>query len=330
MSMHVDWALLLKYFQKRCSEEEIMQIENWRNSNPDHQKFFEEMEEIWQESGDLYSHYEVNQVGGWERLSNKLSLGIKHDKFPRINLRHLSRWAALFVLFISIGFIAKFFVDRSRLGREVITFRAENKKADILLPDSSTITLDRNARLKYRKDYNGTNRVVDLKGTAFFSVKANAFKPFIVNMEGCAVTVVGTSFYLNSDSVANRITLIVVSGTVHFYATSKADSFVVVTKNEKAMFEMSTGKIIKEQKYNPNEIVWKSGNFIFEDERLQNVCNILSSYYAVKVSLSDTTLNELRLTAGFNEQKLQDIIGAIETTFDLKADTVGHTIVLSK
>lgn len=307
-----------------------MQMENWRSSSPDHQKFFEEMEEIWKESGDLYSNYEVNRVDGWEKLSDKLSLGTNNSNSLPVKLKYLSRFAAVLVLLVSIGFIAKFFNDRAKVGREVITFQAENKKADILLPDSSMVTLDRHSRLKYRKEYNATQREVDLKGTAFFSVKGDAFKPFIVNMEGCAVKVVGTSFFLNSDSVSNQITLIVVSGKVHFYAASKVDSFVVVSKNEKAMYAVSTGKIVKEQKYNPNEIVWKTGNFIFEEEKLLNVCNILSSYYAVKISLPDTSLNELRLTAGFNEQRLTDIIEAIEATFDIEADTVGHTIVLSK
>jgi ferric-dicitrate binding protein FerR (iron transport regulator) len=328
--MHVDWALLLKYFQKRCSEKEIMQIENWRNSNPVHQKFFEEMEEIWHVSGDLYSNYEVNRINGWEKLSNKLSLSINQDNLSRVKLKQFLRMAAMFILLVSIGFIVKFYIDKANTERDVISFRAENKKTDILLPDSSLVTLDKHALLKYRKGYNGTQREVDLKGTAFFSVKGDVSKPFVVNMEGCAVKVVGTSFYLNADSVSKQITLIVVSGKVQFYATSKADSFVVVSKNEKAMYAMSTGKIIKEQKYNPNEIVWKTGNFIFEEEKLINVCNILSSYYAVKISLSDTSLNELRLTAGFNEQRLPDIIEAIETTFDISADTVGHTIVLSK
>jgi transmembrane sensor len=328
--MHVDWSLLLKYFQKRCSEEELLQIEKWRSTDPDHQRFFEEMSDIWEKSGDLYRNYEINSVMGWEKLSKKLSLKTGRVKGKEFNTRILLRWAAILVLLISIGTITTIIFMKHEMFVPEISFQSGTKKVDIRLPDSSFVTLDRNSSLHYQRNFKGSLREVKLKGTAYFVIKPDKLKPFIVNMSSCAVKVVGTSFYLSSDSILKKVTLVVASGKVHFYSTSQKDSFVIVSKNEEAVYTESNRKVIKQQSYNPNAIVWKTGDFIFEAEKLQNVCNILSSYYAEKISISDSSLLGLRLTAGFHNQQLTEIVKAIETTLDIQAHKVGQTIVLSK
>jgi ferric-dicitrate binding protein FerR (iron transport regulator) len=326
--MHVDWTLFAKFFQERCTEEERQQIESWRKSDPEHQKFFEELTEIWQKSGDLYAHYQVDKAEGWDKLSKKLAINIDNLEVKSKQLKTIMRWVAIFLIVISVGVVAMYITNKLQTDNNV-SYVAGNEKTDLILPDRSMVTLNKHAQIRYNKNFEGNYRVVELKGSAYFSVKANKQKPFIVNMQSCSVRVLGTSFYLNSDTV-DRVSLIVESGKVQFYSASKKDSFIIVTKNEKAVCMVNNGRIVKNESFNPNEIVWKTGNFIFEDETLLNVSKILSQYYVSKVSISDTSLQNLRLTASFRNQKLADIIEAIKVTFDIKADTVDHKIVLSK
>lgn len=329
MSMHVDWTLLTKYFQNGCSEEEMKQIEQWQKSDPEHQRFFEEMAEIWQKSGDLYKDYTVSKTAGWEKLSEKLSIT---DSAPQTGWKvglKLVRWAAVIILLVSTGAAINYLLHKAPAKAELVAVVSGNEKTNVILPDSSIVTLNKNASLKYERNFGGNYRNVVLKGTAFFSVKPDKQKPFIVSMPHCFVKVVGTSFYLNADSVDGQVSLIVVSGKVLFYQKSEQEATLVV-KDEKATFLESSGTILKNQKIDPNEMVWKTGNFIFEEEKLAEVCKKLSAYYGTKISIADSTLNNLSLTAGYNNQKLEEIVEAIKSTFDIQADTSGSSIIFKK
>jgi ferric-dicitrate binding protein FerR (iron transport regulator) len=102
------------------------------------------------------------------------------------------------------------------------------------------------------------------------------------------------------DSVLGKVNLIVVEGKVRFYNVHKRDSFLLVTKNEKAVYSFKNGTIKKAQLVSVNEIVWKTGNFIFEEEKLGMVCEILEVYYGREIAMSDSTLKDLRLSASFH------------------------------
>lgn len=328
--MHVDWALLIKYFQEKCSKEELIQINTWKNSDPEHQRFFEEMNEVWQKTGDLHGEYLVDNAAGWKKLSDKLSLEKDVTSGKKFKMTYLLRWAAVFVLLISLAFVAKTFFTKTENSPALLTIATGNEKKDISMPDNSQVTLNKYSHLEYPLRFDAKSRTVYLKGTAFFSVTRDPKRPFIVIMPGCAVKVVGTSFYLNSDSVSNKVTLIVVSGKVQFYTASKKDSFVVLEKDEKAVFESGIGTIVKETRYEKNDIAWKTGNFIFEEEKLQHVCRILSSYYSEKIVIADSSLGEYRLSASFQDQGLTKIIEAIEATLDIDARRDGQTIMLTR
>jgi ferric-dicitrate binding protein FerR (iron transport regulator) len=328
--MHVDWGILLKYFQERCSEEEFTLIEKWRNENPEHQKFFEEMSEIWNSSGELFQTYDVDKVKGWKTLADKLSLETNPKRERIYGFKGIVKWAAALMLLISLGIVVKVLTGKNGKMDQLITFQTKNEKEEVKLADSSVITLNSKSRLEISKNFNRYNREVNLKGTAYFSITPNKEKPFIVNMKGCAVEVVGTSFFLNMDSVLGKVNLIVVEGKVRFYNVHKRDSFLLVTKNEKAVYSFKNGTIKKAQLVSVNEIVWKTGNFIFEEEKLGMVCEILEVYYGREIAMSDSTLKDLRLSASFHGRGISEIMKTIGTTLDLKVDNTGDVIYLSK
>jgi transmembrane sensor len=327
--MHVDWALLVKYFQERCSEEELIRINQWKSSNPEHQRFFEEMNEVWQKTGELHSEYFVNKETGWKKLSDKLSLETVSSSGKKLRTSNLLRWAAVFVILVSLTFMGRNLFTKTQNKSSLLSIKTGSEKRNIVMSDSSQVTLNKHSRIEYPRNFDATSRTVYLKGTAFFSVTHHPERPFVVTMPGCVVKVVGTSFYLNSDSISHNVTLIVTSGKVRFFSVSKKDSYVEVIKDEKAVYEADKGTIVKENRYAQNEIVWKTGNFMFEEETLQHVCRILSSYYLENVIIADSSLLEYRITASFQDQGLTKILEAIEATLDIKATKKGRNIVLS-
>ena len=61
---------------------------------------------------------------------------------------------------------------------ETITVAAMNEVKKVVLPDNSTVWLNKGATISYADNFEGDERKVNLKGEALFHVTKNAEKPF--------------------------------------------------------------------------------------------------------------------------------------------------------
>ncbi|PRD57134.1 FecR family protein [Sphingobacterium gobiense] len=77
-------------------------------------------------------------------------------------------------------------------------FSSTNNTKRICLADSTVIILRPHSTLQIGADYNLIERNVMLEGNAFFEVKKNKEKPFIVRSKHLETTVLGTRFSVNS------------------------------------------------------------------------------------------------------------------------------------
>ena len=93
------------------------------------------------------------------------------------------------------------FIDLSR--PELVWYEVAavpDAKTKIVLPDSSTVWLNANARLVYPRSFEDVNRKVSISGEAFFQVRKDKNHPFIVDIGELQVEVLGTSFNVMTDT----------------------------------------------------------------------------------------------------------------------------------
>jgi ferric-dicitrate binding protein FerR (iron transport regulator) len=103
------------------------------------------------------------------------------------------------------------------------------------LSDGSIITLNKNTVLSYPTAFKGKTRTVKLKGEAFFAVAHDTTKPFIVEVDGVSIKVVGTAF--NVKNYDSSILVIVESGIVQ---VSNSKQSVLLHKGEQVLIQNST------------------------------------------------------------------------------------------
>ena len=92
-----------------------------------------------------------------------------------------------------------------------------SKEQKITLEDGSLVILKPNSRMSYPKHFGQKTRNVLLTGEAFFNVKKDHNKPFIVHTGDLVTEVLGTSFTIKSDENANVIEVSVQTGRVSVY-----------------------------------------------------------------------------------------------------------------
>ncbi|THU39282.1 DUF4974 domain-containing protein [Niastella caeni] len=169
--------------------------------------------------------------------------------------------------------------------KEIIT---TGKRKTVKLPDGSLITLEPDSRLGYPRKFTGNTREITLTGEAFFEVKPNPEKPFIVHTPYVMATVLGTSF--NIEAYPNGIARVVVaSGRVKVETINATNELqaVIITANQSVTYNITINEI--EKRNVPEDAVYykqrHSGKFSYAGAPITKVIQEMERYYHTSVTL---------------------------------------------
>lgn len=242
-------------------------------------------------------------VASYPKLEKRLRL---HSLCPTLP-RAISAAAAVLLLCLSVWTVYLYMRPASI---ETISTLAETRT--IHLPDGSTVILNHYSSLSYPEKFKSDNRKVELNGEAYFEVSKDKKHPFVVQTETMDIQVLGTHFnveaYHNNPDV--RTTLLTGSVAV----SNKSNSIRMILKpNEIAIYNKVEQKLTRKALKNANDkISWRNGEFIFNDLPLQEIVRELSNSFGVSIRISDTALQDYRITARFrNGEDLETILSVL-------------------
>lgn len=188
----------------------------------------------------------------------------------------------------------------------VLTF---NGKQLIHLPDGSTIILNDKSSITYdQNDFNNKTREVILSGEAYFDIKRNEKKPFIVHTGKVNTKVLGTAFNINAYNTSIKVT--VTRGKVQVGDLKRV--YGIITPNQQIVVNKST--LVYEQN-NVNAataVEWKSNYLILDDLNMKDAVALISQKYKVQILLSNEKIRNCRITASFlNEEDLDHVLKVV-------------------
>ncbi|AEV99129.1 hypothetical protein A4D02_11235 [Niastella koreensis] len=194
--------------------------------------------------------------------------------------------AALIIIIAGTGY---WYLNKSVLfmpaDQEVVI---AGKRKAVRLPDGSVITLEPNSQLKYPNRFTGNTREVELTGEAFFEVKPNHEKPFIVHTANIMATVLGTSF--NVEAYPNGIAKVVVAtGRVKVQTVNAVNELqaVIINANQSVTYNITINEI--EKRNVPEEAVYykqrSSGRFSYAGVPVTKVIREMERYYNTSVTI---------------------------------------------
>lgn len=188
----------------------------------------------------------------------------------------------------------------------VLTF---NGKQLIHLPDGSTIILNDKSSITYdQNDFNNKTREVTLSGEAYFDIKRNEKKPFIVHTGKVNTKVLGTAFNINAYNTSIKVT--VTRGKVQVGDLKRV--YGIITPNQQIVVNKST--LVYEQN-NVNAataVEWKSNYLILDDLNMKDAVALISQKYKVQILLSNEKIRNCRITASFlNEEDLDHVLKVV-------------------
>lgn len=193
----------------------------------------------------------------------------------------------------------------------------------LILSDGTRVHLNSLSTLRFPVNFSGNCRKVELTGEAYFEV-ARADKPFVVNVNGMHVEVLGTVFNVSAYP-DEKLQTTLVSGSVKLH-TDKGNEYLL-KPSQQATFSVNDQEMNIQEVNIETYTSWIKGLIHFKDERLEDIMKILSRWYDMEVIYKDDRIKNLRFGCFIDKySEITPFIDLIKKTEKVKAKIDGKTI----
>ena len=204
--------------------------------------------------------------------------------------------------------------------RAVTTYMTRNgQRAEIRLPDGSTVALNVASRLDVPTDYAAGNHTVALTGEAIFTVHHDGETPFMVVTDDGVTRVLGTTFLIRHYAADSATTVAVRDGKV------AVQSMVLAAQQQVQVGRHGHGRV---QPVDPTQFTFITGELTFHMVPLRDAVAELDRWYDADVQIADSAVANDRIDGAFAEGSLADLASLLELTFNIHVVRNGRVLTL--
>lgn len=193
------------------------------------------------------------------------------------------------------------------------------------LADGTRVWLNAGTELRYPVVFAGNCREVYLNGEAYFEVRPDESKPFIVRAGKVRIQVFGTAFNVNNYT-AGKTETVLVEGCV---SMSDATGEVKLKPGQRGV-AVADGRGIRVDDVDVHTyIAWKNGVFVFENQTLENIMEQLVRWYDAEVFYAREAARWECLSGEMTRYKeIRSLLYYFEQISDVRFEIKGRTIVV--
>lgn len=282
MGMNKD--LLYNFFKGNVSIEEGQKIKAWVEASKENERTFYRERKIF-DALMLYNPLPEKKISILNILYNK------SVEWLKIAI------AVIFTLLLS------YFYQEHKVGLDSMAMSTisvpEGQRTNITLPDGTNAWLNARTTIQYPVSFNRRERFVILKGEAYFDVKRNESKPFVVRTDAYNIEVLGTKFNVNAYPGTEKFETTLMHGSVKVILKTDSLQTVILAPDHKLSLEKGRLIMTKVEDYNPYR--WKEGLICFSDESFPNIMKDFEKYYGVKIVIENENVLQSNFTGKFRQ-----------------------------
>ncbi|BDD05788.1 FecR family protein [Aureibacter tunicatorum] len=258
-----------------------------------------------------------------ENLNQKSSRKVITRKFKTMATASVSLIGFLFML-------SWFF---SKSDQNMTAFSNDtNTVKQVILPDGTLVWLNANASIQYSGDFNEEDRMIYLKGEAYFDVIRDIHKPFVVESGNAATIVLGTEFNINARN-EDHIVVSVAEGIVRVEEKNyfENDENRVLTIGQEVVYSKTSGLSEPIEFDSDICLSWKMDTLRFDGVKLSKAFAMLEKKYDVDIKVKNKSINECEIFGEYGNDELSDILETMSFAlgFSVKANESDATIVIN-
>ena len=309
--------LIGKHLAGEASVVETQQVQEWCTRSAENQKYFENLQLIFQKASLVNDASTYNADLAWRKVHAQLHNSTKTTflSWP------LLRIAASVLLISALGIWAYQQllspVERTQLASATTVVQDS-------LPDGTKVALNKQTALSVTYNAKKKQGRIKLKGEAKFEIKHEVDKELIVEAEEVLIRDIGTTFNVRAYPESNTIEVTVQEGEVQFYTEQNEGIFIQA--GDKGIYNKQTKTFLKEQA-DTNVVSYATKLFVFEETDLQSVVEQLNAIYEKKIVISKN-LERCRVTVNFQNEEIETIAEILAETLNLRISATASEIIL--
>lgn len=254
--------------------------------------------------------------------------------------------AASVVLVLTLGWQSNYFSNQEYKYSDLVKkSKSELKEVsnntntafNVNLPDESIVILKPKSKISFNDFGSSAIREVYLSGEAFFDVKKNSKKPFLVYSNGLVTKVLGTSFTIEAFEKNKNVIVDVKTGKVTVYPQSQIldsdpeTSGFVLIPNQKVVFEKTQERLTRTLVEKPLLIISEKelAQFKFNDATLEQIFLALERAYGVEIITDNDDLKNCTLTTSLTNETLFEKLDIICNAIEAKYKIVDAQVIIS-
>jgi len=267
---------------------------------------------------------------GWERAGLLAAVRPPKPNWPGAGDRRawglwFGRVAAI-VAVVGIGIAAAYEFSGDKFTTYTTTVGGHRV---VMLADGSQIEL--NTDTTVRVNAAGKNRRVELvRGEAYFSVRHNERRPFIVDAGDQRLVDLGTKFLLRRDAREVRVGLF--EGSVRLEAPGLLASspIAVLMAGDVAVATPSRVLITRGAKRELDaEAGWRTGRLIFDHVTLADAASEFNRYNDVKLVIADAGVGSRKFSSAFPTNGIEAFVRVAQKSLGLHVERRNGEILIS-
>jgi len=246
-----------------------------------------ELREYEKNSADSYDlPFDLDNDADFAKVSSRLNKSAKTVQMST-GRNNWMRIAAAGAILVVAGFLMRNYFSSTDTTWESVT--ASTEIQELQLADGTKVWLNAGSSLSYPQVFSDTERSVKLEGEAYFEVTKNTAKRFQVLTEQTTVTVLGTAFNVRAEGSENTTEVAVSEGKVQVEARQIAQK-VILSVNEKAVYDHAKNKLTETNDTDLNELAWQRKKLKFTGTTLSNALSVIEKQYDISINLENENI----------------------------------------
>lgn len=211
----------------------------------------------------------------------------------------------------------------------------------VRLEDSSLVTLEAGARIRYPRHFTGRKRDIYLEGNAGFDVSRDPDRPFYVYCNNLVTHVLGTSFRISTNAALKRVEVAVRSGKVEVYER-KASNGVILTPNQKVIYAEDSRQFEASLVDDPLPVINDPGlrdavepadslsviapGFSFQAAPLQEVLQLFERVYGITIEVENEHFHNCHFSGDISNMdfnaRMEVICQVLHATYEIRGTKI--------
>ena len=262
----------------------------------------------WENAPDAASFDRADDNRMWYHIQKRIWATISSKKYLFYKMYSV---AASVLLLLAVGNMIFYSGgNKEDIPIYVVTSGIQNMQS-LSLPDGTVVQLGPGSKLTYPAVFTGDTREIHLDGQAFFDVRKDIRKPFIVHTLKMDIQALGTAFEVFNYEIESESETVLLNGKVKVGLTnSKGDKTeFILLPDKKIVYDKQTDLTyvlaVDADKYTS----WRKQKIVsFENEKLSMIIPRLEQWYGRKIMCQQDLADKYRFTFKVRDESLERIL----------------------